>query len=253
MVPFEKHLVFQCVVFVARQLLFHVGENRDLEPNGKVGKMKLFERLMNAVTFAEAGLPEVALEMLNEDGTRENIEQRASDITVTEARPPLSAALDRMHEAVTFAEAGEQGHAQAVISAGEQSQFAILVLSHNDAFAPRVREYAIDFAGRQEKGIVALNVMETPRGSFFRREGKNLFEQFRRRTERSAEVFQKAAEEKGVDFVHLTTQGSVERAIRIAHEKNPGIQFVVTDPFSLGEESASAETISVFSLARQSG
>lgn len=215
--------------------------------------MKLFERLMNAVTFAEAGLPETALEMLNEDGTREKNEQKASDITATEVRPSLSAALDRMHEAVTFAEAGEQGHAQAVISAGEQSPFAILVLSHNDAFAPRVRDYAIDFASRQEKGIVALNVMETPRGSFFRREAKPLFEQFRRRTEKSAETFQKAAEERGVEFVHLTTQGNVERAIRIAHEKNPGIQFVVTDPFSLGEESASAETISVFALAHHSG
>ena len=215
--------------------------------------MNLFERLMNAVTFAEAGLPDAALEMLNEEGTKERNEWRTPDITVGEARPPLSAALDRMHEAVTFAEAGEQEHAQALISAREQSQFGILVLSHNDAFAPRVRDYAIDFASRQEKGIVALNVMETPRGSLFRRETKELVEQFRRRTEKSAETFQKAAEEKGVEFVHLSTQGNVERALRIAHEKNPGIQFVVTDPTSLGEEHASAETISVFALAHHSG
>jgi nucleotide-binding universal stress UspA family protein len=221
--------------------------------------MKLFERLMNAVTFAEAGLPDVALEMLNEDGAREQNEQNeqneqvVSGITATKATPPLSATLDRMHEAVTFAEVGEQGHAQAVLAEREQSQFAILVVSHNDAFAPRVREYAIDFAGRQERGIVALNVMETPRGSFFRREAKGLFEQFRVRTERSAETFRKAAEEKDVDFVHLTTQGSVEKAIRIAHERNPGIQFVVTDPFSLGEDSAAADTISVFTLAHHRG
>jgi len=224
-----------------------------MKPTGKVVKMNLFERMMNAVTFAEAGLPEAALEMLNEEGTRKKSEERASDITATEVRPPLSAALDRMHEAVTFAEAGEQDHAQAVISAGEQSQFGILVLSHNDAFAPRVRNYAIDFASRQEKGIVALNVMEAPRGSFFRREGKALFEEFRCRTEKSAETFQKDAAERGVEFVHLTTQGDVERALRIAHEKNPGIQYVVTDPFSLGEENASAETISVFALAQHSG
>jgi hypothetical protein len=234
-------------------LAISTDENRYLKPTGKVVRMKIFENMMNAVTFAEAGLPEVALEMLNEDVTREKNEKSASDITVTEASPPLSVVLDRMHEAVTFAEAGEQSHAQAIISAGEESQFAILVLSHNDAFAPRVRKYAIDFASRQEKGIVALNVMETPRGSFLRRATKDLFEQFRRRTEKSAETFQKAAEEGGVEFVHLTTQGSVERAIRIAHEKNPGLQFVVTDPFSLGEESASAETISVFALAHHSG
>ena len=36
--------------------------------------MNLFERLMNAVTFAEAGLPDAALEMLNEEGTKERNE-----------------------------------------------------------------------------------------------------------------------------------------------------------------------------------
>lgn len=215
--------------------------------------MKHLERLMNAVTFAEAGLPETAIEMLNEETATTRETQDASDPLVSRTRPPLSATLDRMHEAVTFAEAGEGDHAQRVLKEGERSQMGVLVVSHNEAFAPRVRTHAIDFASRQKKGIIALNVMETPRGSIFRGEAKSLFGQFRLRADRKAESFRKEAEEKGVLFVHLTTKGNVERAIRTAHEKNPGLTFVVSDPSSLGEESAPAETISVFALAQHSG
>ena len=141
--------------------------------------MKLFERLMNAVTFAEAGLPETAVEMLNEGATEKKEAQAAPGIEVNRTRPPLSTTLDRIHEAVAFAEAGESDHAQAVLREGELSQMGILVVSHSDDFSPRVCDHAISFARRQKKGLIALNVMETPRGSLFRGETKTLFGQFR--------------------------------------------------------------------------
>jgi len=215
--------------------------------------MKLFERLMNAVTFAEAGLPDMAVEMYNEDSAAEEQKQNAADPAISRTRAPLSVTLDRMHEAVTFAEAGEGEHAQAVLKESEQSQMGILVLSHNDTFSQRVCAHAIAFARRQKKGIIALNVMETPRGSFFRGETKALFGPFRQRAEANVESFRKAAEDTEIGFVHLSTQGNVERAIRTAHEKNPGLTFVVTDPSSLGEDNPSAGTISVFALAHQNG
>lgn len=215
--------------------------------------MKLFERLMNAITFAEAGLPDTALEMLNEKATAEAAARTAPAIPVTEVRPSLSAAIDRIQEAVTFAEAGEPAHAQAALAEAAPSPFGVLVVSHNDAFGRMVREHAVDFAVRRGRGIVALNVMETPRGSFFSRESAPLFEQFRARAERNAETFRRAAADRGVECVHLTTQGGVEKAVRIAHEKHPGLQFVITDPHSLGEESAPAGSISVFALAHNRG
>lgn len=208
---------------------------------------------MNAVTFAEAGLHETAIEMLNENTAAEQVTQDTEDLAVSRTSPPLSTTLDRMHEAVAFAEAGAGEHAQALLRDGENSPMGILVVSHNDDFSPRVCAHAIAFARRQGKGIIALNVMETPRGAFLRRETKNLFGQFCRRAEAKVEAFRQEAETKEVAFVHLTTQGNVERAIRTAHEKHPGVRFVVTDPASLGEESASAGTISVFALAHHNG
>ncbi len=211
--------------------------------------VKLFEKLMNAVTFAEAGLPDVAVEMLNETEEQEAAGPVAGELKVVKTGPSVSDRIDRIQEAATFAEAGEHGYAREAMAAGGKDAPSLLVVSHDDLFSEKLRSHSLDLAIRMGYGIVAMNVMETPRGESLRRETATIAERFRWRAEQNIAPFRMLAEGRGVTLRHVVMEGSVEEAIRDAHRTHGGLELVVSDPASLGEKDLPAESVSVFTLA----
>ena len=131
---------------------------------------QVFERIMNAVTFAEAGEPETALSLLHGEGK----ESKSAD-NAERKRVGISERAQQYMSAVTFAEEGEHQYAREALeetapTARPAEAKCILVLGNEDTFVtlsfPReahegfipLSAYAVDPAGKRLEKPALLSI-----------------------------------------------------------------------------------------------
>jgi len=182
--------------------------------------------------------------MLRKNATAENevaVEGRKSKA--------LREKIESYTEAITFAEAGLQEQAQAIMRAELAERAKVLVVGHEDTFSKPLVDYAAGFAERMGYEIVALNI------SPVRTESATLgpycdmlCEEFDKRCQEGVGALCSSCEEKGIPFKHLVKFGEIDDCIKEAHEEMSRVEFVITEPESCPEEGR--VTIPVFCMAR---
>jgi uncharacterized protein YdaT len=156
-----------------------------------------------------------------------------------------SAKLDKYHEAVTFAEAGEAEHAMAVVAeqTEEQKPMQLLVVGRESTFSKEIVDYAIEMAQRMSYEILALNTAPLSCDTFklFASSRNQLCEEFKGLSEKNAAMFQQAASEKGIAFDHIVMYSETEEALQEVTRNNKNISFVVSESIEDRIEDRAAE------------
>lgn len=198
-----------------------------------------FERIMNAITFAEAGEPETAQSLLLREGNE------SAEKVKTEARSVAMAdRADRYMQAITFAEEGEHEYARQTLgqiapSARQAAAKSILVLGNEDTFAHYMVDYAVDMAERFQYEIIAVNALPLSRKTrLLHGFAEEIGERFQRNARNAGNAFKSKAEERGIPFHHEIRLMSEQKAIRHLHKERGNIEFVLTEPERLSADQA---------------
>ena len=162
--------------------------------------------------------------------------------------------MEKYQEAVTFAEAGEQEHVQAlfqgdVVEQVEERPCRLLVVGREATFSKEVIDYAIEMAQRLSYDILALNTAAMSGEAFrlFSSSQRKLADDFRALSEDNVKVFQKEAERAGVAFDHVVKFGDRDEAIQEINRELGNVEFVVSD----SEEERPADRAEEGERARQ--
>ncbi len=204
--------------------------------------LQAFERIMSAVTFAEAGEHETAKHLMNNgsSGPEQARNAQAAGIGLAET-------ARQYMRAITFAEEGESGYAQEALQAitpavTHEKAKRILVLGNEDTFADYLVEYALEMAERFNYEIIALNALPLSKKTrILSGFADEIAERFRHNAERAGLRFQSRAEERGIAFRQEIRLMSEQKALRSLHKETSDIEFVLTEP----EPSMTGEQASV--------
>lgn len=209
-----------------------------------------FDRMMNAITFAEAGEHETARSFLT-NGPEATVPR-----TTEAGASGLVHTVRQYLKAITFAEEGEHTYARETLDEMfvppcPATSKCILVMGNEDSFADYVIEYAIDMAGRFGYDIVALNALPLAKKSrILSGYANEIEEQFTRRSGEAGERFKARAEARGIGFRQEIMLMSEQKAMRRLHHECGNIEFVLTEPehASPEEETVADGTVCVSSL-----
>lgn len=106
--------------------------------------------------------------------------------------------MERYQEAITFAEAGEAGHAAALLEeeASEERPGRLVVVGQESHFSEDVKQYALEMAQRLSYEIVALNTAPLSCETFQRctQPRDEVLAHFKTASRQSAEAFRRQAE-----------------------------------------------------------
>jgi hypothetical protein len=145
----------------------------------------------------------------------------------------LGRKMDRYQEALTFAEAGEQGHAEELYSEKEsEAKIAkLLVVGRESHFSSQVMDYALEMAQRLDYEILALNTAPLSCETFklFSSSQKHLCQEFKTLSEKNAHEFHAKAENLGVPFTHAIKFCDKDQAIAEVCKEFGTVEFVVSD------------------------
>lgn len=159
--------------------------------------------------------------------------------------------LQRYAEAVTFAEAGVQDMAQAIIRQEIQQRPKVLVVGDEEHFSHPLVEYAVGFAKRMGYEIVALNCVpfghEAPK--VLNDYQEELCKEFECRAAKGVQLLACRAAEENVSFHHIVKFGPPDDCIREVHDEIRRVEFVLTEP-EVAPEEGMEPAIPVFCLAR---
>ncbi len=200
---------------------------------------RAFERIMSAVTFAEAGDHETALSIMSEGAEKLKTSDKSEAKGVG-----LAETVQQHMSAITFAEGGEPQYAQEVLNessaaARPAEKKSILVLGNEDSFADYLVNYAIDMAERFDYEIIALNALPMSRKTrLLKGFADEIGERFQDSAARAGTAFKQRAEERGVPFRQEIQLMSEQKAIRHLHREHGNIEFVLTEPEHLTGETA---------------
>jgi len=143
--------------------------------------------------------------------------------------------MDKYQEAITFAEAGEHGHAerlfQAEVLPEERKVSQLLVVGRESTFSGEVIEYALDMAKRLSYEILALNTAPLSCDTFrlFSSSQKQVCQDFQALSEENVKPFQAEAEKLGIHFAHLVRFSERDEALEKVNQEFGNIEFVVSD------------------------
>ena len=198
------------------------------------------EKIMNAVTYAEAGEHETARFLMYGDGKEARTSERAEA-----ERVGISQRAQQYLKAITFAEGGEPEYARETLeeispSAYREASKSILVLGNEDTFADYLVNYAVDMAERFNYEIVALNALPISKKTrILSGFAEEISERFHNNARSAGTGFREKAEERGVPFRQEIRLMSEQKAIRGLHREGGNIEFVLTEPENLSAEQAS--------------
>ena len=107
----------------------------------------------------------------------------------------------------------------------------LVVMGNESMFSDEVVDYAIDMAQRMSYEILALNSAPLSCDSFslFSTSRNKICQEFRSISEKNAADFSKAAEEKGIPFVHVVKFDEPEQALASLQQEYDNIEFVIAD------------------------
>jgi hypothetical protein len=142
--------------------------------------------------------------------------------------------MDKYHEAITFAEAGEQGHAERLFQADvaeEKKASKLLVVGRESTFSRKVIDYSLDMAKRLSYEILALNTAPLSCDTFrlFSSSQKKVCLDFQALSEKNVKPFQEEAEKLGISFAHVVRFSERDEALEEVNREFANIEFVVTD------------------------
>ena len=201
--------------------------------------LKTFQKIMTAITFAEAGEFDEAKSLMES----ESKEFKYSEATETN-KVGLGERAQHYMEAITFAEQGEHEHAKAALETIHPVQpkaeaKSILVLGKEDTFPDYLVNYALDMAERFNYEIIALNALPMSRKTrVLSGFADEIGERFQNNALDAGAAFQKRAEERGLRFCQEIKLMSEQKALRSLHKEHGNIEFVLTEPESVPLESA---------------
>jgi hypothetical protein len=167
--------------------------------------------------------------------------------------------MDKYQEAITFAEAGEQGPAERLFQADvaeEKIVNKLLVIGQESTFSRKVIDYALDMAERLSYDILALNTAPLSCDAFrlFSSSQKKVCQDFQALSEKNVKPFQEEAEKLGIDFAHVVRFSDRDEALEEVSREFNNIEFVVSDteeeqPVQRAEDGVrAAQTIYVYSM-----
>ncbi len=141
--------------------------------------------------------------------------------------------MDKYQEAITFAEAGEHGHAERLFQADvpeEKKASMLLVVGRESTFSGEVIESALDMAKRRSYEILALNTAPLSCDTFrlFSSSQKKVCQDFQALSEENVKPFQEEAEKLGIHFTHLVRFTERDEALEEVNREF-AIEFVVSD------------------------
>ncbi|MBW1710385.1 MAG: hypothetical protein JRG97_04450 [Deltaproteobacteria bacterium] len=164
----------------------------------------------------------------------------------------LSETVDRLTEAVTYAEVGIPEEAISTLRREAQETSKILVVGRGYTFSRGLRDYAVGLAGRLGYEIVAVNSRNTSMDflHFHASFRDRLRQDFITRAEEAAAEFETQAKAAGIAFTHIVKFGEGLDVIKELHQEFKKLEYVVTEP----DEDATnpdgvAPAIPVFSLS----
>jgi hypothetical protein len=141
--------------------------------------------------------------------------------------------LDKYHEAVTFAEAGESEYAMETMTEQreEQASTKLLVMGNESVFAKEIIDYALEMAQRMSYEILALNTAPLSCETFklFSSSRDQVCEEFKSMSAKNAGLFQELAVEKGIPFDHIVMFSEPEAALESITKEHKDIAFVVSE------------------------
>ena len=142
--------------------------------------------------------------------------------------------VDRYHEAVTFAEAGQQEHAMGLLTQEhrvEDTPVKLLVVGRESNFSREIIDYALEMAQRMSYEILALNTVPLSCETFklFSSSRNKLCEEFREISGKNVRAFQEAAEKMAIPFSHVVKFSEPNEALEEIKQEYADIEFVVSE------------------------
>lgn len=141
--------------------------------------------------------------------------------------------MDQYHEAITFAEAGEQEHAQRLFQEKEIEERPpkLLVVGRESTFSREVIDYALEMAQRMSYEILALNTAPLSCETFkiFSSSQKKLCQDFQTLSEENVKEFQEEATRIGIPFAHVVKFSEPDEALQEMKREYENIEFVVSE------------------------
>ena len=142
--------------------------------------------------------------------------------------------IDKYHEALTFAEAGESEYAMETMTEQKEEELApttLLVMGRESTFSKEIMDYALEMAQRMSYDILALNTAPLSCETFklFSSSRNQVCEEFKSMSEENAVLFQEAAVEKRIPFDHVVMFSEPEEALESITRENKNISFVVSE------------------------
>jgi len=145
----------------------------------------------------------------------------------------ITGRMDRYQEAITFAEAGEIGHAQQAVHEKEShpGPGKLLVVGRESIFSKEVIDYALDMAQRLSYEILALNTAPLTCETFnlLPAERSKVCQEFKTLTEKNIKHFQQEALKRDIPFAHVIKFSEKEQALAEITREYSDIEFVVSD------------------------
>ena len=193
--------------------------------------LKKFQKIMTAVTFAEAGEYDAARSLMESEIRDPKIAERTATNRVS-----LVERAQQYMEAITFAEEGEHEYARATLESISPAHpkamvKSILVLGKEDTFADYLVNYALDMAERFDYEIVAVNALPMSRKTrVLSGFADEIGERFENNALNAGAAFQRRAEERGIHFSQEIKLMSEQKALRALHKERNNIEFVLTEP-----------------------
>lgn len=141
--------------------------------------------------------------------------------------------MDQYHEAITFAEAGQQERAREIfqVDSSEEKMGKLLVVGRESTFSKEVIDYALDMAQRLSYEILALNTAPLSCETFrlFSSSHKKLCQDFKALAEENVKPFQERAEKLGIPFIHAVKFSEIDDALEEVKREFVDIEFVISD------------------------
>ncbi len=154
-----------------------------------------------------------------------------------------SGKIERCHEAIAFAEAGETEHARCIMDEQKKGQASkkLLVMGRESVFSQEIIDYAIEMAQRMSYDILALNTAPLSCDTFkMLHFSTRVCDNFKRQSEENAAKFKKAARENNISLEHVVLFEESEAALKSIVRKNKDIAFVISETIEDRPESKAA-------------